>query len=37
MYYNQVDSPYYKAAIDCRTFITPFIDDLKDKKDIQAA
>ena len=36
MYYNQVDSPYYKAAVDCKAFIAPYLDSLKDKKDIQA-
>lgn len=35
MYYNQVDSPYYKAAVDCKTFITPYLDSLKDKKDLR--
>ena len=32
--YNQPDSPYQKAAIECRNFIMPFVDSMKDKKDI---
>ena len=32
--YNQPDSPYHKAAIDCKNFIMPFVDNMKDKKDM---
>lgn len=33
--YNQPDSPYYKAAIDCKAFITPYIDGMREKREQQ--
>ena len=33
-HYNQIDSQYYKAALECEAFILPYLDSLKDKKEI---